>query len=157
MPNAAYIVDSGASAAYLIASAADTIIASPFSDVGSIGITMSYLDYSAQNAAQGIEYISLASAKYKNYGDPDKPLTEEERALFERDLSVWHEALVAEVAENRNLPIEKIAKLADGSSMPGKLALEAGLIDAVGNREVARVWFANQLGMSPEEIVFCGY
>ena len=157
MPNAAYIIDSGASAAYLIASAADTIIASPFSDVGSIGITMSYLDYSAQNAAQGIEYISLASAKYKNYGDPDKPLTEEERGLFERDLSVWHEALVAEVAENRNLPIETIAKLADGSSMPGKLALEAGLIDAVGNREVARAWFANQLGMSPEEIVFCGY
>jgi len=64
---------------------------------------------------------------------------------------------VAEVAENRNLPIETIAKLADGSSMPGKLALEAGLIDAVGNREVARAWFANQLGMSPEEIVFCGY
>jgi len=76
MPNAAYIVDSGASAAYLIASAADTVIASPFADVGSIGVTMSYLDYSAQNEASGIEYVSLSSAIFKNYGDPDKPLTE---------------------------------------------------------------------------------
>ena len=157
MPNAAYIVDSGASAAYLIASAADTVIASPFADVGSIGVTMSYLDYSAQNEASGIEYVSLSSAIFKNYGDPDKPLTEEERSLLERDLSVWHDELVAQVAENRGLPIETVSKLADGSSMPGKLALEAGLVDAVGDREVARAWFAEKLGMSVEEVVFCGY
>ena len=157
MPNAAYIVDSGASAAYLIASAADTVIASPFADVGSIGVTMSYLDYSAQNEASGIEYVSLSSAIFKNYGDPDKPLTEEERSLLERDLSVWHDELVAQVAENRGLPIETVSRLADGSSMPGKLALEAGLVDAVGDREVARAWFAEKLGMSVEEVVFCGY
>jgi len=157
MPNAAYIVDSGASAAYLIASAADTVIASPFADVGSIGVTMSYLDYSAQNEASGIEYVSLSSAIFKNYGDPDKPLTEEERSLLERDLSVWHDELVAQVAENRGLPIETVSRLADGSSMPGKLALEAELVDAVGDREVARAWFAEKLGMSAEEVVFCGY
>ena len=157
MPNAAYIVDSGASAAYLIASAADTVIASPFADVGSIGVTMSYLDYSAQNEASGIEYVSLSYAIFKNYGDPDKPLTEEERSLLERDLSVWHDELVAQVAENRGLPIETVSRLADGSSMPGKLALEAGLVDAVGDREVARAWFAEKLGMSVEEVVFCGY
>ncbi len=34
MPNAAYIINSGTPAAYLIASGADTIIASPFSDIG---------------------------------------------------------------------------------------------------------------------------
>lgn len=157
MPNAAFIIDSGTSAAYLISSAADTIIASPFSDVGSIGITMSYLDYSAQNSASGIEYISLASAKYKNYGDPDKPLTDEERTLLERDLAVWHDVLVAQIAENRGMSVEVIAMLADGSSMPGRLALEAGLVDAVGDREVVRGWFAKALEVTPEEIVFCNY
>ncbi len=155
MPNAAYIIDSGTSAGYLIASGADTIIASPFSDVGSIGVTMSYLDYSKQNAEQGIDYVSLSSGKFKDYGTPDKPLTAEERTLLERDLTIWHDEFVKQVATNRNLPVEEVSKLADGSSMPGSLALEAKLIDAVGDKETARNWFAEQLGMSPEEIVFC--
>ncbi len=155
MPNAAYIADSGTSAGYLIASAADTVIASPFSDVGSIGVTMSYLDYSKQNTEQGIDYVSLTSGKFKDYGTPDKPLTAEERTLLERDLSIWHDEFVRQVANNRNLPIEDVAKLADGSSMPGSLALEAKLIDAVGDKEVARKWFAEELGISSDEVVFC--
>jgi len=155
MPNAAYIIDSGTSAAYLIASGADTIIATPFADVGSIGVTMSYLDYSKQNALEGINYVSLSSGKFKDYANPDKPLTADERALLERDLAIWHDELVSQVAKNRNLPVEDVAKLADGSSMPAKLALEAKLIDAVGDKEVARKWFAEQLQMATDEVVFC--
>jgi protease IV len=155
LPNAAYIIDSGTSAAYLIASAADTIIASPFSDVGSIGVTMSYLDYSKQNTTEGIEYISLTSGKFKDYGSPDKPLTADERVLFERDLAVWHDEFVNHVATNRNLPVEDVAKLADGSSLPGKLALEAKLVDYLGDKEVAKMWFAEQLDIPVEEVFFC--
>lgn len=155
MPNAAYIADSGTSGGYLIASGADTIIASPFADVGSIGVTMSYLDYSKQNAEEGIEYISLSSGKFKDYGAPDKPLTDEERALLERDLAIWHDEFVRQVAANRDLSVEDVKKLADGSSMPAKLALEAKLIDAVGDKDVARNWFAKELNLSPEEVVFC--
>ncbi len=155
MPNAAYILDSGTSAGYLIATGADTIIASPFSDVGSIGVTMSYLDYSKQNADQGIEYISLASGQFKDYGNPDKPLLEEERTLLERDLLVWHDEFVRQVAENRNLSVEYVASLADGSSLPGRLALDAKLVDSIGDKEIVRAWFAEQLNVTPEEIVFC--
>lgn len=155
LPNAAFVLDRGASAAYLISTGADTIIASPFSDVGSIGITMSHLNYSKQNAEEGIEYVTLSSGKFKDYGNPDKALTEEERALLERDLAVWHEELVKHVAENRNLPVEDVAKLADGSSLPATLALEAKLIDAVGDKETVRQWFADQLALTPEEVVFC--
>lgn len=155
MPNAAYIADSGTSGGYLIASGADTIIASPFADVGSIGVTMSYLGYSKQNAEEGIEYISLSSGKFKDYGAPDKPLTDEERALLERDLAIWHDEFVRQVAANRDLSVEDVKKLADGSSMPAKLALEAKLIDAVGDKDVARNWFAKELNLSPEEVVFC--
>lgn len=155
MPNAAYIVDSGTSAAYLIATGADTIIASPFSDVGSIGVTMSHLNYAKQNEEEGIEYISLSSGKFKDYGSPDKVMTEEERTLLERDLSVWHDEFVKEVATNRDLPVEDITKLADGSSVPASLALEAKLVDAVGDKDVARNWFADKLNLAPEEVVFC--
>lgn len=155
LPVAAFILDYAASGGYYVATGADTIIANPFSDVGSIGITMSYLDYSKQNAEQGLEYVSLSSGKFKDSGIPDKPLTAEERALFERDLKIYHDTFVKEVSQNRNLPVEDVAKLADGSTLPAPLALEAKLIDSIGGKEDARKWFAEQLRMDAEEVIFC--
>ncbi|QQR65083.1 signal peptide peptidase SppA [Candidatus Kaiserbacteria bacterium] len=155
LPVAAFILDYAASGGYYVATGADTIIANPFSDVGSIGITMSYLDYSKQNAEQGLEYVSLSSGKFKDSGTPDRALTAEERALFERDLKIYHDTFVKEVAQNRNLPVEDVAKLADGSTLPAPLALEAKLIDQIGGKEDARAWFAEQLGMNVEDVVLC--
>lgn len=155
LPLAALIREMGASAAYLAATGAKTIIASPFSDIGSIGVTMSYLDNTAKNVKDGLKYVPLTSAKFKDYGDPNKLLTADERSLLERDLKIYHNQFVKEVAENRSLPIEQIAKLADGSSMPGALALENKLIDALGDQETARAWFAEQLEIPVEEVVFC--
>lgn len=155
LPLAALIREAGASGAYLAATGAKTIIASPFSDIGSIGVTMSYLDNSAKNAEDGLRYVSLSSAKFKDYGNPDKPLTADERMLLERDLKIYHSQFVREVAENRNLSIEQVAKLADGSSMPGTLALENRLIDELGDKETARAWFAAQLELPLEKISFC--
>lgn len=155
VPVAAFVLESAASGGYLVATGADTIIASPFSDIGSIGVTMSYLDTTSKNAEQGFKFVSLASGEFKDATNPDKPKTEAERALFKRDVAIMHEEFVDQVAENRNLPREDVAKLADGSTMPGKLALEAKLIDTLGTKETARAWFAEQLDLAPEEVIFC--
>lgn len=155
LPTVALIRESAASGGYLAATGANHIIASPFSDVGSIGITMSYLEDWEKNTKEGLRFISLSSGKFKDYTNPDKPLTADERALLERDLKIYHDQFVKEVSENRNLPIEDVARLADGSSMPGELALQNKLIDALGDQETARAWFAGELGKSSEEIIFC--
>ena len=155
LPSAAFVFDMAASAAYLAASGADTIIASPMADVGSIGVTMSYLQNTKQNADNGLEYVELASAKFKDSGSPDRPLTLEEKALFQRDLDLAHGEFVRMISENRNLSKDEVAKLADGTTLPAPLALESKLIDAIGNKETAREWFANELGLSPEEVIFC--
>ena len=155
LPTVALIREFGTSGGYLAATGADTIIASPLSDVGSIGVTLSYLENWEKNAKEGLRFVSLSSGKYKDYGNPDKPLTADERTLLERDLKIYHDQFVKEVAENRNLPIENVSKLADGSSMPGELALQNKLIDALGDQETARAWFARELGVSGEEIIFC--
>ena len=155
LPVAALIREYGTSGGYLVATGADAIFASPLSDVGSIGITMSYLENWEKNAKEGLRFVSLSSGKFKDYGNPDKPLTSDERALLERDLKIYHEAFVKKVAENRGLPVETIAKLADGSSMPGELALKNKLIDTPGNQASTRAWFAEQLKIAPEEVVFC--
>jgi protease-4 len=155
LPVASFITETGASGAYLIATGADTIIASPFSDVGSIGVSMSYLDNSAQNKEEGLEFISLASGKFKDSGIGDKPLRAEERALFERDLSIYHTELVKQIAENRNLPVEEVEKLADGSTLPGKLALESKLVDKLGDIETVRTWFAEKNNVELTDVVLC--
>jgi protease-4 len=155
LPSVALIREYGDSGAYLAASAADTVIASPFSDIGSIGITMSYLDNAEQNIASGLHYNQLSSGRYKDIGNPDKALTSAERALLERDLQIYHDEFVKQVAANRGLPEADIAALADGSSMPGALALEHKLIDALGDKETARALFAEQWGVSVDEVIFC--
>ncbi|MEA2701924.1 MAG: protease [Candidatus Parcubacteria bacterium] len=155
IPNAAYIREAGASAAYLIASGADTIVTTPFADVGSIGVTMSYVEQTRQNEDTGLDFVPLSSGKYKDYGNPNRELTDEERSLFERDLEMFHKAFVSRIAANRNLSVEEVSALADGSSVPGELALEKKLVDAVGNKETVRTWFAEQLDIPVEEVIFC--
>ncbi|MDO8565842.1 MAG: S49 family peptidase [Candidatus Moranbacteria bacterium] len=155
LPVVALIREMGTSGAYLAATGARTIIASPFSNIGSIGVTMSYLENTRRNAQEGLQYVPLASAQFKDYGNPDKSLTYAERMLIERDLTIYHKQFVEEVAKNRNLPLEQVAKLADGSAMPGALALENGLVDALGDQQTARVWFADNLTISSTNVVFC--
>jgi protease-4 len=151
-PSVVVIKDAALSAAYLLASGADAIFASNYSDVGSIGITMSYLDYSESNRREGINYISLSTGKYKDSGDPDKPLSLEEKKLFMRDLNIMHDNFVEAVAENRNLEIEKVRAMADGSSMMGEMALENGLIDRIGGFYEAKEYLKEQIG---EEVNVC--
>jgi len=155
LPTVSLVRSAAASAGYLIATGANTIIASPWSEVGSIGVTMSYVDYSSQDQKEGLNFVSLASGKFKDYMNPDKPLTAEERALLERDIKIVSDQFIKEVATNRNLPLEAVIKLADGSAMPGSLALQNKLIDQLGDKETARAWFAQKLGMIEKDIVFC--
>lgn len=152
-PTVALIRDQGLSAAYYAATGADLIVASQYSDVGSIGITGSYLDYAQQNEEGGLRYHELTSGKFKDAGSPDKPLTQEERDLFLRDITIMHDQFVEAVAMNRNLPLDDVRALADGSSLLGKMALEKGLIDRVGVMQDAVDHLKEVLGV--DSITLC--
>ena len=151
-PTVALIREGGASAAYLAASGADRIFASKNSDVGSIAVTMSYLDYAIQNQKERLTYIPLSSGKFKNTGSPDKTLSQEEKDLLMRDINILHQNFVKMVAENRNLDIEKVEKLADGSTMLGEMALENGLIDQIGGLFEVKEYLKQKIG---EEVGVC--
>jgi len=58
-PVVALIREGAASGAYLIATGADKIYASEASDVGSIGVSMSYIDYSEQNKEEGYNLSTI--------------------------------------------------------------------------------------------------
>ena len=67
-PTMAYTDSEMASAAYWIASAADKVVASPSSTVGSVGVYMVVADYSKAAEAQGIKMVVIKSGKFKGAG-----------------------------------------------------------------------------------------
>lgn len=157
LPTVGLIGDIGASGGYMVAAATDYLIASPMSSVGSIGVTMSYVEQSKQNEEDGLTYVELNTGKFKDAGSPEKPLSDEERAIFQRDLDDLYETFITMVSNYRNIPLEKVRELADGSTMNGVRAQSAGLVDGVGGRPEAKTALAKILNIETDEVVFCEY
>ena len=145
-PTIALIREYGTSGAYYAATGADIIFASQNSDIGSIGVTMSYLDHAEENKKDGLTYNQLSIGKFKDAGDSDKPLTPEEKELFMRDINILHENFIKVVAENRKIDIEKVRPLADGSTMLGLMALENNLIDQIGGKYEVEEYLREKFG-----------
>ena len=145
-PTVAVIREAGTSAAYWAATGADIIFANTTSNVGSIGVTMSYLDYSRQNDKDGLIYQQISSGKFKDTGDYDKSLSWEEKQLLQRDVDLLNEIFISEVALNRDIEVGEVEKLADGSSMLGQMALDNGLIDRLGGEYEVKEYLEELLG-----------
>ena len=148
-PTVALIRESGDSAAYWAATGADIIFASALSDVGSIGVTGSYVENTRYNELEGYDFVSLSIGKFKDTGDPNRKLTDEEKELFMRDIKKINEVFIKTVAENRNLSVSAVRLLADGSSMLGDSALEKGLIDRIGSYKEVREYLKEKIGSEP--------
>lgn len=148
-PSLALVQDMGDSSAYLAATGADRIIASPYSDVGGIGVTSSFYDYSIDDG----KFIQIAAGKYKDAGNPDKPMTPEERRLFQKNVDEAYKILIEQIAENRGLASTTVKELADGFAVTGSMAVESKLIDELGGEEEARAWFKGQLGERSDPVL----
>jgi len=149
-PIVAYIRTVGASASYEAISTAERIFASKDSEVGSIGVTSSYLENTNKNKKDGYSFVQLSMGRYKDSGSPDKQLTEEERLLFMRDIKIMYDNFVKEIAVNRNIPIEKVRSFADGSTMLGERAKQLGLVDEIGGYEEAKKYVEAKTGIKLE-------
>jgi protease-4 len=157
LPTAVLIGDIGASGGYMVASAADKIFASSMSDVGSIGVTMSYVEESLKNKEDGLTYVPLTTGKFKDAGSPNKAISDEERTYFEGQLETINNEFINLVAYNRDMTYDEVKKLADGSTVIGQKAVEAKLVDQIGNRDSVKQFFAEKLGKDVSEISFCEY
>jgi len=69
-----------------------------------------------------------------------------------RDVNILNENFIQDVAGNRNMDIEEVRELADGSSWLGEQALEYGLIDRIGGIYEAKEYLKGLIG---EEINLC--
>ena len=150
IPTIAVIHDMSLSAAYLAAAATNKVYAREMSTIGSIGITVSYVSQYEKDKKEGYTYEQLSSGPYKDMFSPDRKMTDAERMLIERDLKISHEAFVHYVSQFRNMPLEAVEALADGSSVMGKQALESKLVDSLGGRDEALTYLESTIGTSIE-------
>ncbi len=136
-PVVARIGDTGASGAYLVASAADRVVADKNSIMGSIGAVMYIQHYYGLMEKLGINMTVIKSSDSKDIGSPYRPMTKAEKAELESIVNEVFENFISEIAINRNLSIEYLRTISDGSIYLAPHAKELGLIDELGNMDDA--------------------
>jgi protease IV len=133
----AVIRDIGTSGAYWVASGCDQVFANRMSITGSIGVIASYLEYAGLMDRYNVSYRRLVSGKYKDIGSPYREMTDEELQLMQAQLDRLRDYFVQEVADNRDLPLKEVERLATGMFYLGGEAQELGLVDRLGGMDEA--------------------
>lgn len=149
-PLAAIVDESAFSAAYWIASQAQSIAAPPLGGVGSVGVVAIHWDDSKLLDEIGMKPTLIFSGAHKVDGNPFEPLPDEVRAAFQATMDEFREVFAEEVAAGRAGAVDKAqvlateARIYDGRSAMAE-ALDLGLVDALATADEALAAFAGSL------------
>lgn len=135
LPLYAVIEEVGASAAYLIALHADTIIAGRYSTVGSIGAVLSSWDLHRLAARVDIGKHIFTSGRLKAMLDPFRPLEEVEAAKAQAIVDSVAALFAQEVQAQRGAQPLDMTALTTGEVWVGEQAVALGLVDRLGTLE----------------------
>jgi serine protease SohB len=143
----AFVEDAGASGGYMIACAADEIVADPLSVVGSIGVVGGTFGFDKLIAKIGIERRLYTSGEHKAMLDPFLPENPDDVERLKKLQREIHDDFIALVKSRRGAKLTGPEKdLFSGEYWTGKRALELGLVDAVGDlRGVLRERFGDKV------------
>ena len=123
-----------ASGGYYIGAATRKIYANAGTLTGSIGVVMNLMNLSKLYEWAKISPAPIKSGKYKDAGSPHRPLTGEEKKLFDDLLAVTHKQFVSDILKVRKEKIKgNIWDMAQGQVFNGSTAKENGLVDSIGS------------------------
>lgn len=169
-PIYAHIVGEGDSGGYRVASTADKVYAELGSNIGSIGViagpfkyyeevisewdaTTNIQAYSANPSRPGgIHTTYITAGKYKDFGNPYRKMSEEEKINMQRNLDEIYSGFVAHVARYRNLSGDVIKKKYGAHVFVDARAKEKKLIDGTANREQLMTMLAKKLGTTADKL-----
>ena len=126
-----------ASGGYLIACAADKIVANPGTITGSISAIMHFANAEELLKKIGLKSSTVKSGKFKDIGSPTRPMTREEKALIQALVDDTYDQLLDVIARDRKIPKEALRKIADGRIFTGRQARKLGLVDDLGGMDYA--------------------
>lgn len=122
-----------ASGGYYIGAACRKIWANAGTLTGSIGVIMQMADLSELFKWAKYKPETIKAGRYKDLGNPGRPMTDEERQFLTDMLAGTHQQFIDDISAVRKDRLKKdIRELAQGQIFHGKEAKEVGLVDEVG-------------------------
>lgn len=147
------IVDAHAySAAYLIASAADSMTVPRTGGAGSVGVVTMHADMSKMLDDVGVKITFIHAGARKVDGNPYMALPDDVRERIQTRIDASYDIFVDAVARHRGLSAEAI-KATEAGVFGGDEALSLGLVDAVGSPEESLAAFVAGLNGETKETV----
>lgn len=146
-PIAAVAGDMAASAAYLIASAADSVSVAPTGMAGSIGVVTSHVDMSRALDAAGLTVTYIYAGAHKVDGNPLQPLPAEVAADIQAEIDHYYGLFVDAVAAYRGLDPAAV-RGTEARTYIGAHAIAAYLADRVETPDQAIARLAASLSKS---------
>jgi protease-4 len=122
-----------ASGGFYIAMACPKVVAAPSTLTGSIGVISQFFNVSTLAGKVGVDVETVKSGKLKDVGNPFRDMTPDERTYWQGVSDRIHGQFIQAVAEARGLTEAEVRRVADGRVITGADALEAKLVDSLGN------------------------
>ena len=148
-PVVAVMGDLATSAGYMIAVAADHIVAHEGTITGSIGVLFQTAEVTGLLGKIGVSVDTIKSGPLKAEPSPFSKLTPEVRRATQQLVDDMFDMFVGMVAKQRRMTRPEVRALADGRVFTGRMALKNGLIDAIGGEDEALKWLTEKKGVDP--------
>ncbi|MCK6570691.1 signal peptide peptidase SppA [Myxococcota bacterium] len=146
-PVIASMGDYAASGGYYVASAAHGIVAAPGTLTGSIGVIAAKPVAEGLFAKLGIAHARFERGPQSTMYSPARRFTEAQRGAVERSIRHFYALFLRRVGEGRARSPESVQPVAEGRVWTGAQALAHGLVDRVGDEQVAIDWLAERAGV----------
>jgi len=142
-PIIAHVNGIAASAAYWIATAADEVVVTRSSEVGSIGVIGIHDDVSAALEKLGVKKTLISAGKFKTEGHPFGPLSEEALAHRQERVASYYDDFVRAVARNRNTTLTAVRDgYGQGRMVRAEAAVAEGMADTIATLDETIARFA---------------
>jgi protease-4 len=163
-----------ASGGYYISAPCDRIVANAGTLTGSIGVIMETMNARKVMDKVGLDFEVVKSGEFKDAGSFARPLTAQERSLFQDVINDVYGQFLDVVTEERKAPLKAILarklkkdeskisdseirtyvkSFADGRVFSGRKAMEYGLVDQLGGLDKAIDAAADLAGIDNPEVI----
>lgn len=130
--------DYAASAGYYISALADHIIATENTLTGSIGVFLVMPNAKTLlNDRLGINFDTVSTGEFSAGLTPLYDLTKKEKQWLQLRTQSMYQSFLERVASGRDMDVKEVDKIAQGRVWTGPQAVQNGLVDEIGNLDVA--------------------
>lgn len=151
-PLVACMANVAASGGYYVAAPAHLIVAQPATITGSIGVVATRLVFDPLLERLGVATEVLKRGLRADLISPTRALTDEEKAVIEREIEAFYRTFLRVVASGRKLSMERAEAVAEGRVWTGTDAKRVGLVDELGGFEAALSAVRSKIGAGADRM-----